>query len=79
MIQTQLPYNGIITSMSYKREDDLGGVLTLSFKRGKLIQNRSYKASRELAYKMYYSFSGKIVLDIFNNQIKNKLTLIEVK
>ncbi len=71
MISTKLPYNPIIDSMNYHNE-----VVTIVFK--KQNYQRSYKANKELAYKLFYSKTAADCLKIYN-EIKKLCTVINVK
>ena len=71
MIYTKFPYNPIIEDMTYNGEE-----LVISFKKPKY--KRSYNASKELAYKLFYSKTAADCLKNFN-QIKKLCTVINVK
>ena len=76
MLTVTLPYNPLISTLKY---NSVSEELVLVFKKKVLNQNRSYKASVEIAYKMVYAKTSAEVLKVFNELIKGKCTVISVK
>jgi hypothetical protein len=66
--------------MEYQPDGTTYGFLTLYFKKKKGIrESRKYAVSMETGYKMVYCKSATDVLSNFNEYIKNKAQVIEVK
>ena len=74
MITCKFPYNPVLDGMSYANE-----VLTIGFKKGLKVQYRSYNASKEVSYKLFYSKTAAGCLKIYSNDIKGKCEVIDVK
>ncbi len=78
MINTRFPKNPLLVGMEFKYE-----VLTLYFVKGKEYKLRKYRCegddNKSLAYKLFYSKTGQKVVDIFNNEIKDKLKVLSVE
>lgn len=83
-ITVQFPYNPLLSHMVYKSSNgDTLGQLTLFFKKKKgkkaHSESRTYEVSVQTAYKMIYCKSSADVMDTFNEYIKNKARVINVK
>lgn len=73
MLRHTLPYNPILTAMTY---DSSKEELVLTYKRTN--EKRNYNASIEVAYKLFYCKNAAECLNVFNKLIKNKLRILTI-
>lgn len=78
-ITVKFPYNPLLSHMDFLSDGKGFGELTLHFKKKKGKEARTYEVSVQTAYKMIYCKSSADVMATFNEHIKNKARVINVK